>query len=57
MKITIEEEQLQHAQMQRLESLKLAFQIIDLFAIPSTEPKMFEKYCELREFLINHYTK
>ena len=55
MKITIEEEQLQFAEMQRLEALKMAFDIINLFSAPSLDPEMYLKLDEIKSYLINHY--
>jgi hypothetical protein len=50
-------EQLKFAKKQRLISLKMAFKIIDCFAIPSLSPDSFTNYESIKKELIKNYSK
>lgn len=43
------------ASYQRHKALVSAFEIIDVFAVPSLSPDMFEEYERVRSFLMNVY--
>ena len=48
-------DQLELAKIQRYDSLKAAFDILETFMIPSADPEQFKQFEELREYFLDVY--
>lgn len=49
------EKELKRAQVQRIIGLSNAFRTIDAFALPTLDPKLYEKYEEVKNHLLKIY--